>query len=170
MPGFKDTIIPRIVAFVDQRLRYDKDGMVPKEDFIASHLFNDQPGEYGGDDLVSGTLGETAVRFSEIHAKRVDIIRQGSSSSNSRPKTKKRVRPHFQGTLLCGGFQQSLQGDDHRLAGYGPETVWRFGPGPPGPQCPKRPTDQDGRPGIRKIVCGLWRRSGGSAGIFFPPA
>ena len=107
--GFKETIIPRIVAFVDQRLRYDKAGMVPKEDFIASHLFKDRPGEYGGDDLVSGTLGETAVQFSEIHAKRVDIVRKRSSSSNTH-STKKRYTPIFRGLFFVADFNKAFKG------------------------------------------------------------
>ena len=108
--GFKETIIPRIVAFVDQRLRYDKAGMVPKEEFMASHLFRDHPGEYGGDDLVSGTLGETAVQFSEIHAKRVDIVRQSSSSSSGTHKTKKRLTPIFRGLFFVADFNKAFKG------------------------------------------------------------
>jgi len=106
--GFKDTIIPRIVAFVDQNLQYDKSGMVPREEFIGSHLFNDKPGDYHGDDLVSGTLGETAVRFSEIHAKRVDIVRQGSNSTNR--KTKKKYTPIFNGLFFVADFNKSFKG------------------------------------------------------------
>ena len=107
--GFKEAIIPRIVAFVDQRLRYDKAGMVPKDAFVASHLFKDRPGEYGGDDLVSGTLGETAVQFSEIHAKRVDIIRQSSSASNTH-RTKKRYTPIFRGLFFVADFNKAFKG------------------------------------------------------------
>ena len=108
--GFKATIIPRIVAFVDQRLQYDKTGMVPKENFIASHLFQDFPGEYGGDDLVSGTLGETAVQFSEIHAKRVDIIRQSTGSDRSTRRTKKKVTPIFRGLFFVADFNKAFKG------------------------------------------------------------
>ena len=108
--GFKETIIPRIVAFVDQRLRYDKAGMVPEENFVASHLFKDIPGEYGGDDLVSGTLGETAVQLSEIHAKRVDVFRKNSSSSNSNSRTQKRVTPIFRGLFFVADFNKAFNG------------------------------------------------------------
>ncbi|BBO76634.1 hypothetical protein DSCW_40510 [Desulfosarcina widdelii] len=107
--GFKDKIIPRIVAFVDQRLRYDKAGMVPREAFMASHLFVDKPGEYSGDDLVSGTLGETAIQFSEVHAKRVDIVRRSSSSSSTN-RTKKRITPIFNGLLFIADFNKSFKG------------------------------------------------------------
>ena len=107
--GFKDKIIPRIVAFVDQRLRYDKSGMVPREEFMGSHLFNDKPGEYNGDDQVSGTLGETAIQFSEIHAKRVDIVRKSSSSSSTN-RTKKTVTPIFRGLFFVADFNKSFKG------------------------------------------------------------
>ena len=108
--GFKATIIPRIVTFVDQRLQYDKTGMVPKEEFMTSHLFNDKVSEYHGDDLVSGTLGETAIQFSEIHAKRVDIVRKSSSSSSSSDRTRKRVTPIFRGLFFVADFNKSFKG------------------------------------------------------------
>ena len=108
--GFKATIIPKIVAFVDQRLQYDKAGMVSEDNFIASHLFKDLPGEYGGDDLVSGTLGETAVQFSEIHAKRVDIIRQSAGSGSNTRRTKKRVTPIFRGLFFVADFNKAFKG------------------------------------------------------------
>ena len=108
--GFKDTIIPKIVAFIDQRLRYDKSGMVSREEFMASHLFNDKPGDYQGDDLVSGTLGQTAFRVSEIRAKRVDIIRQGSSSSSTNRKTRKKYTPIFNGLFFVADFNKSFKG------------------------------------------------------------
>ena len=106
--GFKDTIIPKIVAFIDQRLSYDKAGMVEKEEFMTSHLFNDKPGVYHGDDLVAGTLGQTAIRFSEIHAKRVDIIRQSPSSASQ--KTKKKYTPIFNGLFFVADFNKSFKG------------------------------------------------------------
>ena len=108
--GFKQSIIPRIVAFVDQRLRYDKAGMVSREEFMASHLFNDKPGDYHGDDLVSGTLGETAIRFSEIHAKRVDIVRKSTSSSSSTNRTQKKYTPIFNGLFFVADFNKSFKG------------------------------------------------------------
>ena len=105
--GFKGTIIPKIVAFIDQGLRYDKAGMVTKEEFMASHLFNDKPGDYHGDDLVAGSLGKTAIRFSEIHAKRVDIIRKNSSSSSQR--TQKKYTPIFNGLFFVADFNKSFK-------------------------------------------------------------
>lgn len=108
--GFKTAIIPKIVALVHKELRYDKDGLVPKEEFLASHLFHDRPGEYKGDDLVIGAIGETAIKFSEIHAKRVDIVRQGSSSSSANRGTKKRYTPIFSGLFFVADFNKAFKG------------------------------------------------------------
>jgi hypothetical protein len=62
-----------------------------------------------GDDLVSGTLGETAIQFSEIHAKRVDIVRRSSSSSSTN-RTKKTVTPIFRGLFFVADFNKSFKG------------------------------------------------------------
>jgi hypothetical protein len=108
--GFKETIIPKIIAFIDKRLRYDKAGMVSRQEFMDSHLFTDKPDDYHGDDLVSGTLGQTAIRFSEIHAKRVEIVRQGSSSSSTNRKTKKNYTPIFNGLFFVADFNKAFKG------------------------------------------------------------
>ena len=63
---FKNTIISKIIAFIDPHLHYDKDDMVPKDEFINSRLFAEHPDSYRGDDLVTGTIGQTAIKFSEI--------------------------------------------------------------------------------------------------------
>jgi len=107
--GFKDAVIPKIVSFVDDRLHYDKSGMVSKEDFMASHLFNDTPGDFYGDDLVSGTLGDTAIRFSEVNAKRVDVIRTPSAGTSVN-RTKRRVIPIFSGLFFVADFNKSFKG------------------------------------------------------------
>ena len=120
--GFKDKIIPKIIAFIDQRLRYTKDGMVPREEFMNSHLFNDKPGDYIGDDLVSGTLGETAIQFSEIHAKRVDIVRRGSSSSHGNRRSRKKYTPIFRGLFFVADFNKSFKGTTLVL----PDTVQKL--------------------------------------------
>ncbi|NNF98209.1 MAG: DUF3137 domain-containing protein [Desulfobacteraceae bacterium] len=108
--GFKDTIIPKIVRFIDNRLQYDKDGMVSREDFLDSHLFNDKPGEFRGDDLVTGTLDQTAIRFSEVHARRVELVRRDTGSSSSGSRTRKKYTPIFDGLFFMADFNKSFKG------------------------------------------------------------
>ena len=106
---FKDAVIPKIVSLVDPRLQYNKSGCVPESDFVASHLFNDTPGDYYGDDLVTATLGETAIRFSEIQAKRVDVIKTHGSGTSVN-KTKRRVIPIFSGLFFVADFNKRFNG------------------------------------------------------------
>lgn len=106
---FKALIIPKIVAFIDPALAYEKDGNVPKAEFIDSRLFTEHPDRYCGDDLVSGTLGRTAIRFSEIHADRVEKIRDPSAGSGSSRRTRTRVYPIFSGLFFVADFNKAFR-------------------------------------------------------------
>jgi hypothetical protein len=103
---FKTTIIPKIVAFIDPGLNYTKDGMVPKAEFINSHLFTERLDRYRGDDLVSGTLGKTAIQFSEIQ---VDRVEKYSTGSGSNRRTRTHIHPIFRGLFFSADFNKSFK-------------------------------------------------------------
>lgn len=105
---FKALIIPKIVAFIDPALKYEKDGLVPKAEFVISRLFTERPDRYGGDDLVSGTLGRTAFQFSEIQVDRVEKVRDTSAGSGS-SKTRTDVYPIFSGLFFVADFNKSFR-------------------------------------------------------------
>ena len=107
---FKTVIIPKIVAFIHPELKYEKDGKVSKEAFINSRLFAENPNRYSGDDLVSGTLGRTAIQFSEIQAKRVEKVRDHSSEAGSSRKYRTNVYPIFSGLFFTADFNKSFSG------------------------------------------------------------
>ncbi|MEJ2040671.1 MAG: DUF3137 domain-containing protein, partial [Desulfosarcinaceae bacterium] len=86
-------------------LNYEKDGMVPKAEFVNSRLFAERPDCYCGDDLVSGTLGRTAIQFSEIAADRVEKHATGSGSNR---KTRTDVYPIFSGLFFVADFNKSF--------------------------------------------------------------
>ncbi|MBW1841881.1 MAG: DUF3137 domain-containing protein, partial [Deltaproteobacteria bacterium] len=65
---FKHRIIERIVRFIDGNLLYDKDECIPESEFRKCRLFTTDFDRYEGDDLVSGKIGRTEFRFSDIHA------------------------------------------------------------------------------------------------------
>ena len=65
---FKDSIIGRIVQYVDPGLRYDRQGFIAESDYWRSTIFLTNPDRYNGEDLVYGKVGKTEVRFSEIHS------------------------------------------------------------------------------------------------------
>lgn len=64
---FKDRIIPKIVKFVDERLKYDQAKHIPRSLFMASQIFRKEYPVYRGDDYFSGKIGKTAVEFSELY-------------------------------------------------------------------------------------------------------
>jgi hypothetical protein len=67
---FKREVIAPIVETIDPCLRYDPDGAIARDQFEASSLFAPEVDSFEGEDLVTGRVGETGIRFSEIHARR----------------------------------------------------------------------------------------------------
>lgn len=67
-PEFKIRLIRKLIGFIDPRLSYREGGRIERETFERSRLFATRPDRVSGDDLVTGTIGETAFGFSEIAA------------------------------------------------------------------------------------------------------
>ncbi len=102
---FKAAIVPRVVAFINPALTYEKEGRVPKAEFINSRLFTEHPDRYAGDDRVSGTLGRTAIQFSEIQ---VDRVEKHTTGSGSNRRTRTDVYPIFSGLFFAADFNKSF--------------------------------------------------------------
>lgn len=66
---FKVSIIERLVGFVDSQLKYNPKRYIKQSEFNASKIFHTKPNRYKGDDYVSGKIGQTEIRFSELDAK-----------------------------------------------------------------------------------------------------
>ncbi len=67
--NFKDDVIQKIVSFLEPDLHYDKNAHILKEEFIWSNIFQKKIDKFEGNDLVEGKIGDTAVKFSDIHAR-----------------------------------------------------------------------------------------------------
>ena len=65
---FKAEVVAKIVSFIDSSLTYSKFGYIEKSEYKESKLFLPHIEEYSGSDLVSGTIGKTNFRFSEIES------------------------------------------------------------------------------------------------------
>ena len=65
---FKNLMIERLVKFIDEGLTYNARMHIPKILYMMSEIFNRRPDRYRGDDYVKGTLGKTAIEFSELHS------------------------------------------------------------------------------------------------------
>ena len=64
---FKRRIMPILARSIDPSLRYDALGFVSEQEFTQAGLFK-KPDRYRGVDLVEGKIGQTAVKFSLVHA------------------------------------------------------------------------------------------------------
>ncbi|MEQ8361875.1 MAG: DUF3137 domain-containing protein [Cyclobacteriaceae bacterium] len=79
---YQQTVITKIIAFVDQNLKYNhKDGITSKE-FDAGGLFGNYT-RYKSEDLVYGTTNGMELRMSDIHCTRT----KSSSGKNSSSTT-----------------------------------------------------------------------------------
>jgi hypothetical protein len=68
---FKREIIGKTVTFLHGDLSYDHTRCIDKTTYHRSKLYLDNISRYHGDDLVSGTVGKTAIRFCELHTQQV---------------------------------------------------------------------------------------------------
>jgi hypothetical protein len=93
--GFKQLVIARLVKFVDSGLSYNPQGYISQTIFMMSKIFLTRPNRYKGDDLVSGTIGQTKLQFCEINAKH-----ESGSGKN------RRVKKVFKGLFFMGEFNK----------------------------------------------------------------
>jgi hypothetical protein len=68
---FKREIIGKTVTFLHGDLSYDHTRCIDKGTYNRSKLYLENISRYNGDDLVSGTVGKTAIRFCELHTQQV---------------------------------------------------------------------------------------------------
>jgi len=90
---FKQTVIGKIVKFMDENLDYLPHGFIPESTFIESKIFGPKIKRYEGEDLVSGRIGATQIQFSEI-----DVFCEG------------RVNARFDGLFLVADFNKDFTG------------------------------------------------------------
>lgn len=67
---FKTEVINRIVKFIDESLTYEPESGISRSEFEQSAIIGWAGHRYRCEDLVSGKIGQTVVRFSEVHAQR----------------------------------------------------------------------------------------------------
>ncbi len=94
---FKSLVIERIVHFIDENLSYAANDCIDKSTFMLSQIFTTKPNRYKGDDLVSGKVGATKIKFSEIHAEH-----ESGSGKNRRRYTV------FKGLFFIGDFNKDF--------------------------------------------------------------
>jgi len=96
---FKDQIIEKLVLFVDDSLRYSKNGSIGKHEYRRSSLFPQNIDRYIGDDLVAGRVDGVDIRFSEVHT---EVKKKGN-------KGKTYWKTIFKGLIFIADFNKNFQ-------------------------------------------------------------
>lgn len=107
---FKQEIIGKTVAFLHSNLSYDHTRCIDKSAYHLSKLYLENISRYNGDDLVSGTVGKTAIRFCELHTQQVR-----KSGKNTEVVT------IFRGLFFIADFNKKFMGETFVL----PDTAER---------------------------------------------
>ncbi|MGH7504128.1 MAG: DUF3137 domain-containing protein, partial [Longimicrobiales bacterium] len=112
---YKDQVIRRIVEHFDAGLTYSPDGSITRAEFETADFFREDIERFRGEDLVEGCVGETRIRFSELH---VEDERKRGSGKNRRTE---RVTI-FRGLFVIVDFPKEFRGRTTVL----PDTAQRF--------------------------------------------
>lgn len=100
---FKGEVVSRMVKSVDESLTYAPEGGISRYDYDKSSIFLSRVDRYASEDLITGTLGKTAIRFSEVHSQ----IKHQSGSGKDK---KTEWRDIFKGIFFVGDFNKKFVG------------------------------------------------------------
>ena len=98
--AFKMTVIKPMIAFVEPSLAYQPYQMISQSDYYQSGVFTTRVDRYSGGDLVSGKIGETSLRFSEVHAE------EKRKTTDSKGRTQTHWVTIFKGILFIADFNK----------------------------------------------------------------
>jgi hypothetical protein len=101
---FKDSIIGRIVKFIDPGLNYDRKGCIPESVYWQSSIFLKDPDRYRGEDLVYGKVGQTEIKFSEVHSE------YKTQSTDGKGRTRTEWHTIFKGIFFVADFNKAFAG------------------------------------------------------------
>lgn len=102
--SFKARVVGQLVGFVGQNMHYEPEGTIGEGEFSACKIFDHTPDRYSGEDLVTGTHGATAFRFSEVHA---EYETETTDADGDRKTTWHTI---FKGILFVADFNKHFGG------------------------------------------------------------
>jgi len=97
---FKSEIIAEVVRFISPTLQYEPGSLISQSIYMGSGIFQKQPDRYKGEDMVAGTVGATALRFSEIHSQ------YKTEGVDSKGRRKTQWHTIFKGLFFQGDFNK----------------------------------------------------------------
>ena len=97
---FKRQIISKLITILEPGLTYHPQSRIERSTFKTSSLFNHHIDRYRGEDLVTGTVGQTQVAFSEIHAE------YKTTTRDSKGRTQTQWHTIFKGLFFVADFNK----------------------------------------------------------------
>jgi len=95
---FKEKMMGKMVPFVDESLSYNHQMGIRLAAFKKSKIFTDTVSRYTSKDQVIGKVGNTQIRFSQLHAEKSKILGKDS------------FRTIFRGIFFIAEFNKHFQG------------------------------------------------------------
>lgn len=99
---FKSKIITKITDFADEGLAYAPEGTVSQVEFNNSAIFQKSCNSFKGEDYFQGTLGKTAIEFSEVFARHM-------TTSGAASKRKTHYSTIFKGVFFVADFNKHFK-------------------------------------------------------------
>lgn len=112
---FKNEIINNIIKFFDESLTYKPFNFISFEEFTSSGLVPRKIDRYYGDDYVEGKIGNTSIKFSEVHA----FIEEKSGKNTTYVEV-------FGGILFVADFNKNFTGRTYVLPDKMERSLGRF--------------------------------------------
>ena len=104
---FKQQIMPILLEDIDPSLSYYFDGSIDLDEFNQPGMFT-QPDRFSGKDVVQGTIGQTAIKFSLVDAE--EERQHTSTDSDGRTSTTTTYVTIFKGLFFIADFNKNFAG------------------------------------------------------------
>lgn len=101
---FKEQLIRRLLTTYYPGIDYHPNRGISSSDFRQSRIYRHRIDRYKCEDLLSGTLGKTAFRFSEVHAE------YKTTTTDSKGNRRTTWHTIFRGLYLIADFNKSFNG------------------------------------------------------------
>lgn len=114
---YKQTVIDKIIKFIEPELVYSPHQFIPNSKYSYSKIFLQQVDIYNGEDMVQGKIGKTQVEFCELHTQ----DRRTDSKGRTTYVT------IFKGIFFIADFNKSFNGQTFVLSDFSERFMGFFG-------------------------------------------
>ena len=114
--ALKEEILPKILAFINRKLKYESDAFIKQTDFTDSKIFpNKQIYSYKGSNFITGSYGEGLFALSQLEIQEI-------SKKSSGAKTETKISALFRGLFYVADFNKSFSGKTVICPDYAQQT------------------------------------------------